>query len=219
MEEADMGTDISLFLERNHGDHWATPGDLIEKFGEMVGGALKITWWPLRWGVTDLFFGERPVFPFRKGLPEDLSPEVQRVVAANFEKDQTYAGWAPVDELLPNCWENETIQLELWVMAKHATLFRDGRRPCPTGDLEALGLDYILDKIRYEYSRGPSHSPPQDRQYSGVNELSHLSGEHFVPVTYTETLAEFAGVIWTEGISNLAGLNPQENYRVVTGIG
>ena len=92
-----MGTDISFLLERNRGDGWESPVDLLPQFPNAFqrSTVVEVCWWPARRALTDLFFGDTALIPFNSGLPEDLSPEVYDYCQLNFQDNDRLTGWLP----------------------------------------------------------------------------------------------------------------------------
>ncbi|MDI1476859.1 hypothetical protein [Polyangium sp. y55x31] len=218
-----MGIDLSLFIERRSGGQWVNPTELCALFPREppTGRAdIEICWWPLRWPQTDLFFGPNCVFLMEREIPSDLSPEVSRVVRPNFENDTTYAGWIMVEDLFLDLWETEMVLVEHVVPERLVDAFGSGEREAGQirRSLEGMGLQRRdVDSI---LGRACLAGRAQDWQVVRHHELHGLSPDHLIPVTWRQSIAEFAGrAIWEDGLKRLRDLPSLNTYRVVTGLG
>ena len=212
-----MSTDISWLLEVNQAGQWAPATDIADRLSDPRThlGIVNVCWWSVRSCRTSLFFGPDAIIPFNLGLPQDLSAAIHEYVQPNFADDMTYAGWISLAELDLPSWHEQKVIVGGPVKAEFATLFGDGSQPPPIDALRDKGftepvLENTTDwksKRQLAFSQTPSHK------------LRKLPRDFLVDVTWVESLADFVGSIWHDGLSQLATIDQPEKYRVVTAVG
>jgi hypothetical protein len=212
-----MSTDINLLLEFRDNNGWRPAFHAADRVKDprTRTGVLNVCWWSVRSRPTSLFFGDHAVIPFNPGLPGDISPPVYDHVRANFECDATYAAWIPLPELDLASWHRRTVIVGGPVPARYARLFDDGNQPPPIAQLKSLGIaDPVLERVT---------DWRNDRRLVAcdvrAHDIQHLSSDCLVDVTWIETLPEFVGWIWDEGLSGLVGIESSDRYRIITSVG
>lgn len=212
-----MATDISLWLEYHAPAGWQPAVDVACRIpgARIVRDSLQVCWWPARWEITSLFFGPAALWPFKPGLPDDLSQPLSEMIHENFKLDSTYAGWISVEDLELATWPQRFVILGCSVPARYAHLFWKGDQPAPLDQLRSLGLaEPVLDQLTQGNQRRKSEYRRLDPQSFHL-----LPPDVAVSVTWIEPVSEFAGEIWTAGLSALVHLEEPHRYRLVTSIG
>jgi hypothetical protein len=223
-----MGVDISLLLERRQGGQWEPPLEIADRFSNSRAdrGILRIYWWSASSSLTDVFFGEDPIVPLHRGIPEDMSPAMQKYPCfRNFgDYDPAVApggwhwlaGWIELSTLRLKEWPRKTVCVGGQAPARLACLFGDGcrrREELQQYALQEPALENLLDPIVDHRDK------PRNWTGDGRRNLVGIPDDASVDVTWMIPLSEYADGLWDEGLSRLLDLSPAEDYRLVSCIG
>ena len=217
-----MGTDISFLLERNRGDGWESPVDLLPQFPNAFqrSTVVEVCWWPARRALTDLFFGDTALIPFNSGLPEDLSPEVYDYCQLNFQDNDRLTGWLPISELMLSDWDTSTVIVADKCPARHALMFWDGCMPhqtlLATVD-EMKSPESIREELRWLINGGKLVETAFDLRPM-KEKLVKFPDNYLLDVSWSQPISFFANAIFSE-LQVADKLLSDSNFRIVTAIG
>lgn len=210
-----MSTDISLLLERREADQWTLPMDVASRLEDPSShlGIVEVCSWSTAWEVTELLFGDRALFPMRPGFAPDMCASVEKYVRANLTPSDPFAGWIMLADLELWNWQTRRAYLRGSVPAEVARLFGDGGQPAPVAALKRAGFADPVVEVAVEGKISVANAPLD------LDEVHLKQDNQKVDVTWTETLADFCGIVWDSGLSRIANLEDVEHYRLVTAIG
>lgn len=212
-----MSKDISFLLEFHDPKGWQSALHVSDRVKGSLShlGVVEVCWWPVRSRPTSLFFGDQAVIPLNHGLPDDLSPRVYEYVRDNFVDDSTYAGWILLPDLDLGSWHRRSVVVSGRVPVRYANLFGNGSQPPPIAQLRQLGItDPVLERLTgWQNDRKSAESDIE------LGHIQRAPADSVVEVTWTESLVDYVGCIWDEGLSGLVEIPSPERYRIVTSIG
>jgi hypothetical protein len=166
---------------------------------------------PEGWSFLDLYWGARPYFSVRKGLPEKCGAALSEHLGRT---NEFMVCWIPFEELFIDDWDSTTVLVRGKAPACYAPLFGNGTCPFPERELLAVG---VAEQDLAELHAGHLAEEPVDTSFGRYrHEISQLPPERLTKVTWRDSLPAFMRPGVAGAFRRLRTYGPDPDLRIVS---
>jgi len=208
-----------LYVESRSAEGWGVPPDFEpEPWSFDCHRHLgQFAWVHPRYHWTDLFWGSDASFPMRRELPEErCGSAFFRYLDSYYDYtcDEDKICWLPYEDLLIDCWEEDTVTVKAKVPSQFALIFGNGRRSFPHSDLISAGVAASkLDDLRNgRVTRDPIDVTFGERRF----QITELPPDREVEVSWVETIRNYIGESHTNAFRRLRHYGRDEDLRILS---